>query len=107
MLGLIKKMFMGLLTSLVNASNHKKRPSLSNRKCEIQPTLINLHPNECSQELHYCPFEVNLARCTASCKTLNDLCNKVCVQNRTEDLNLSMFIMITAINKLKTLTKQI
>ena len=25
---------------------------LSNQKCEIQPTVINLHPNEYSQELH-------------------------------------------------------
>ena len=76
MLGLIKKMFMGLLTSLVNASNHKKRPSLSNRKCEIQPTLINLHPNECSQELHYYSFPVKLDRSVGSFNTINDLSDK-------------------------------
>ena len=35
---------MGLLTKIVIASNHTKRVSLSNQKCEIQPTLINLHP---------------------------------------------------------------
>ena len=107
MFRLIKKMFIELLNSTASTSNHEKCVYFWNQEYIIQPTLINLHPNECSQELHYCPFEVNLARCTASCKTLNDLCNKVCVQNRTEDLNLSMFIMITAINKLKTLTKQI
>ena len=39
-------MFIGLLTGLVNASSHTKRILLSNQKCEIQPTLINLHPNE-------------------------------------------------------------
>ena len=33
---------------------------LNNQKCMIQPALINIHPNEYSQELHYCPFEVNL-----------------------------------------------
>ena len=26
----------------------------------IQPTLINLHPHEYHQELHYYPFAVNL-----------------------------------------------
>ena len=31
--------------------------------------------------------------------------NKVCVQSKTEDLNLSMFKMITRINELKPLTK--
>ena len=107
MLGLIKKMFMGLLTSLVNASNHKKRPSLSNRKCEIQPTLINLHPNECSQEFHYYPFEDKLDICVGSYSTLIESSNKQWVPNRAEDLNLSLFNIITGINHLKALTNHI
>ena len=45
-------MFIVLLTNIVNASNHTKCVSLSNQKCNIQPTLINLHPNKYSQELH-------------------------------------------------------
>ena len=73
----------------------------------IQPTLINLHPNEYSQELHYYPFSVKLDRCVGSCNTLNDLSNKVCVPNKTEDLNLSVFNMITGKNESKTLTKLI
>ena len=56
-------MFMGLLINIYNASNHTKCVSLSNQKCKIQPTFINLHPNECSQEFHYCPFTVNLDKC--------------------------------------------
>ena len=73
-----------------------------------QPTLINLHPNEYSQELRYYPFAVKLDKCVGSCNTLNDLCNKVCVPNKTEDLNnLSVFNMITEINESKTLTKHI
>ena len=50
MFGLIKKIFIGLLTGLVNGSNHTKCISLSNQKCMTQTTLINLHPNEYSQE---------------------------------------------------------
>ena len=64
---------------------------LSNEKCKIQPTLVNLHPNEYSQEFHYCSFTVKLERCVGSCTTLNDLSNKICIQNKTEDLNLSIF----------------
>ena len=45
MFGLIKKMFIGLLASIVNASNHAKCVSLNNQQCLTQPTLINLHPN--------------------------------------------------------------
>ena len=37
MFGLIKKMFIGLLTDIVRASNHTKPMSLSNKKCMIQP----------------------------------------------------------------------
>ena len=35
MFGLIKKMFIQLLTSPVNRSNHKKVRLLSNQKCQI------------------------------------------------------------------------
>ena len=78
-------MFIGLLTSIVNGSNHIKCVSLSNQKCMIQPTLINLYPNEYTEELHYYPFAVS----------------------KTEDSNLSVFKMITCINELKTLTKHV
>ena len=43
MLLLIKKTYFGLLTGLVNGSNHTKCVLLSNQKCMTQPTLINLH----------------------------------------------------------------
>ena len=49
-------------------------------------------------------YPVNLDRCMESCNTRNDLCNDVCVPNKTEDLNLSVFNMITGINKSKILT---
>ena len=47
---LIKKIFSGLLTGVVNGSNHTKCVSL---KVQTQPTRINLHPKEYSQEF-YC-----------------------------------------------------
>ena len=93
MFGLIKKIFIGLLTGLVNGSNHTKCVSLSNQKCEIQPTLINLHPNGCSRKILYYPFAVKLDRCIGSCNTLNDLSNNACIPNKTQDLNLSVFNM--------------
>ena len=60
-----------------------------------QLALTDLHPNEYSQEIHYYPFSAKLDRCVGSYNTLNDLSNKVCVPNKTEDLNLSVFSMIT------------
>ena len=78
---------------------------LRNQKHMTQPTLTSLHPNEYSQEFQYSPFAVKLDRCVGSCNTLNDLSNKIWVPNKTEDLNLSMFSMVTRINESKTLPK--
>ena len=50
---------------------------------------------------------VKFNKCVGSCNTLNDLSNKVCVPNKTEDLDLSVFNIITGINESKTLTKNI
>ena len=51
-------MFIVLLSSKANASNHTKYVSLSNQKYENQLTPFNLHSKEYSQELHYYPFAV-------------------------------------------------
>ena len=103
--GLIKAIFIRLLTDIVSASNHAKCVLLSNQKCMAQPTLINLHPNEYSQEFHYYPFTVKLDRSVGSCNTLSDLSNKLCVPSKTEDLNLNVFNMSSRINESKNINK--
>ena len=80
--------------------------SLNNQKCMTQPTLINLHFNEYIQKLHTIHLRLYSIG-VGSCNTLNDLSNKVYVPNKTEDLNLSVFNMITGINESKTFTKHI
>ena len=57
--------------------------------------LIDLHPNKYGQVF------------VGSCNTVIVLSNEVCVSNKTEGLNLSVFNMITGINGSKTLTKHI
>ena len=47
-----------LLPSLVNASSHTKCASLSNQKCKIQLTLINLHPKYTSTHLKLIQIDV-------------------------------------------------
>ena len=78
---------------------------LNNQKCKIKSTLINWHPNEYSQKFHYYPPAVKLDRCVGNCNNINDLSNKVCIPNKTEDLNLSIFNMVTGQNDSKILTK--
>ena len=85
-----------MLTDIVNASNYTKMVFLRNPKCMTQPALINIHPNECNQEFYYYIFAVKLDKFFGSCNTLNDLFNN--------DLNLSVFNIVTRINESKTLT---
>ena len=53
----LKNIFIGIFTSIVDASNHTKWASLGNQKCKIQPNLINLHSNEYTKRLHYYQFD--------------------------------------------------
>ena len=94
MFGLIKKIFIGLLTGLVNRSNHKKCVLLSNQKCMIQTTLINLHRNENSQEIHYSPFFIKLDRYVGSCHILNDLSNRYYRYKLIENINKAYFMQM-------------
>ena len=43
---------------------------------------------------------VNLDRCNGSCNAPDDLSSRRCVPNKIEDVNLSVFNMITRINEL-------
>ena len=67
---------------------------------------FNLHPNKCTQGLRHYPFAINLDKCVESYKTLEDLSSRACIPNKTENLNLRDFNMITEINESKTLTKR-
>ena len=73
MFGFIKKLFIGLLTSIVNASNHTKCVTSNNQQCMTQSSLVNLHRTEYTQGLRYYPFAVNLDRYVGSRNTLDDL----------------------------------
>ena len=49
-----------------NVSDHTKCISSSNQLCMDRPTLIDINPNECNQELSYYSFIVNSDRCNGS-----------------------------------------
>ena len=78
--------------------------ALSSQKFMTQHTLINLYPNENSQEFHYYPFAVKLDDNNLIFNNLNGLSNKEWVPNKKEDLDLSVLNMITGLNESKTFT---
>ena len=45
------------------------------------------------------PFADNLGKCVGNCNTFDDLSNRVCVSNETENLNLNVFNIITRITE--------
>ena len=99
--------FIRTLASIVNTPGNAKCISLNTQQCMTQPTFINLYPNEYIEGLRYYAFAANLNRGLGICNTLHDLSNKVCVPNKTEDLNMIVFNMIREINESKMLTKHI
>ena len=52
-------------------------------------------------------FQVNFDRCNGSCNTLDNPSGRICVPNKTEDVNLSIFNTIARINESKILGKDI
>ena len=58
--------------------------------------LINLDPHR----LHYYAFMVSLDRCDGSWNALDDLSSRICVPNKTGEVNLSIFSIMTGIGKL-------
>ena len=98
-------MFIWLLTSKVSVPNHTKCVLLYNQKCMAQLfLLIHILLNIVIENITI-HLQVDLDRCVGNSNILNDLSNRVCVPNKTEDLNLSIFNIITGINKSKILTK--
>ena len=100
MFWLIMQVFISLLyfnkslSSIDNPPDQVKCISLNNQQCMVQLTLVNLHPNKYNEGLRYFLFDINLDRCMESCNSL-----KVCVPNKIEHLNLSVFNMIRGINE--------
>ena len=72
-----------------------KHSSLYDESCLVRATDIN--PNE----LHYNSFTISLDTCNGSCNTLDYQCGRKYVSNKTKDIILNVFNMITKINKSK------
>lgn len=95
-----------LLTNIFVISSDTKSIFLSNQQCMMQSTLINFHSNKYIEGL---PFYlvVILHRCTGSCKTVDNLSNRMPIPNKTDDVNLSVFDMTPGISESQISTKHV
>ena len=98
-------MFIWLLTSKVSVPNIQNVYYYTIRNAWLNLfLLIHILLNIVIENITI-HLQVDLDRCVGNSNILNDLSNRVCVPNKTEDLNLSIFNIITGINKSKILTK--
>ena len=74
-------LFIALLT--FSESLATKYLFLNDEPCTVRPTLIDMN----LIELKYYPFMISLNKCTGSCNVLS---SKICLQNETKDICLSI-----------------
>ena len=101
MSGIFKKMFIGLLSFSESLANECM--SLNNEQCKTKPFLIDTNP----VELKYYPYFITSDKCNGSCNTFNEISRTICVPNKTKDVNLNVFNLITTKNESKTLIMHI
>ena len=68
---------------------------MNNQSYITGTTLIDLNPYKHNQWLSHYLFVIILDRCNGSCKTLDDSLSRICVPNKTEDVNANAFNCIT------------
>ena len=81
--------------------------SSNNEPCMARPTLIDFNPSESNQQLRCYSLMVNLDKCNGSCITFDDPAGRICVSNKTENVNINVFNMITKNFESKTLKQHI
>lgn len=97
MLELFLKKIIGLLR--LSGSLATKSMSLNNEQCETRSALFDLN----SVELNCYRFIINVDKCNKTCNNLTKISGRICVPNKTEELNLILINMITRKQELITL----
>ena len=82
------------------AKVQRKRLSLNDNSCIARLNLINLN----YVELKNYPFIVSLDKRNGGCNVLSP---KICVPEKTKDINIRVFNLITNKNETKTMTKHV
>lgn len=54
-----------------------------------RPTLTDFNPDESNQGLRWYSLTSNLDKCSGSCNTIYYPSGRICVSNKTENVNIS------------------
>ena len=72
--------------------------SSNNEKCKTRPALIDLNPVKCNYL-----FVISLAKFYGRCNTFSKIYSRICFPNKTEDVNLTLFLYGIKKNESKTI----
>ena len=89
----------GLTISLFNIIKTKalKCVSVVNQKCIPRPKILDL--NEGIGEALFYPYNVQVNKCSGSCKTLDNPMAKLCVPNVIKAINMQVYNFLTMLNE--------
>ena len=70
--------------------------SLNKRPCQAKPILADINANE---PVFY-PFTVGVSKCGGSCKTVNDPYTRICVPNKSRQMYVKLFNLMSRVNEI-------
>ena len=77
--------FTGLtLLSTLTSVNLLSCISMSNRKCETRPQIVNIN----GDDPVIFPFSIETSKCSGSCNNINNPCTKLFVPDVVKNLNI-------------------
>ena len=86
----IRKMFVVAMTffSFIPLNvNSLECVSMNNQKCRTRTKIININNNESV----FCPFSINVNKCSGCCNNINDPHSKFCVPDVVKNINVKVF----------------
>ena len=71
--------------------------SMSNQACKARHEIINVNSNN---PIFY-PFSIKTSKCSGNWNNINDPCEKICVPDVVNDLNVKVFNSMSRTNETK------
>ena len=87
--GFVKKVFSIGLTILSNFTNANSLSciSINNQDCKTRPQVVNVN----GDYPVFCPFSIEISKCSGSCNNINYPYAKICVTDIVKNLNVKVF----------------
>ena len=71
--------------------------SINNQKCKTRTKIININNNEPV----FCPFCIEVNKCSGNCNYINDPYDKLCVPGVAKNINVKVFNLMSFSNQTK------